>query len=71
MDNFYLNLAVYDFQDFLRRTANPHYEAEFTFGRPEKGHGWHAWTWAQFVQNVAEYVAHNAPPGEDSAAWRY
>ncbi|WP_202552443.1 hypothetical protein [Ginsengibacter hankyongi] len=25
-DNFYLNLAVHDFQDFLKHTENPHYE---------------------------------------------
>ncbi len=71
MDNFYLNLAVYDFQDFLAHTQNPHYEAEFTFGRPEKGHGWHNWTWSQFVQIVAEYVKKNSPSPEESAAWNY
>jgi hypothetical protein len=71
MDNFYLNLAVYDFQDFLKHTSNPHYEAEFTFGRPEKGHGWHNWTWAQMVKDVGEYVKKNAPAGEPSTGWNY
>lgn len=71
MDNFYLNLAVYDFQDFLKHTSNPHYEAEFTFGRPEKGHGWHNWTWAQMVRDVGEYVKKNAPAGEPSTGWNY
>lgn len=71
MDNFYLNLAVYDFQNFLKSSANPHYEAEFTFGRPEKGHGWHAWTWAQMVRDAATYIQKNAPAGENTAAWNY
>ncbi len=71
MDNFYLNLAVYDFQNFLKSTSNPHYEGEFTFGRPEKGHAWHAWTWAEMVRDMAAYMQKNTPPGEDSAQWNY
>jgi hypothetical protein len=71
MDNFYLNLAVYDFQDFLKHTTNPHYEAEFTFGRPEKGHGWHNWTWGQMVKDVSEYVKKNVPAGDTSTGWNY
>jgi len=70
MDDFYLNLAVYDFQDFLKSTTNPHYEAEFTFGRPMKGHSWHAWTWAGFARQAGAYVRANTPPGE-STDWNY
>jgi len=70
MDDFYLNLAVYDFQDFLKSTTNPHYEAEFTFGRPMKGHSWHAWTWAGFVRQVGVFVKSRVPAGE-SADWLY
>jgi hypothetical protein len=70
MDDFYLNLAVYDFQEFLKTTTNPHYEAEFTYGRPMKGHSWHAWTWAGFVRQVGAFVKSNAPPGE-ATAWTY
>jgi hypothetical protein len=71
MDNFYLNLAVYDYQEFLQKTTNPHYEAEFTFGRPMKGHGWHAFTWAEMVNRMASYVKSTAPSGEDSSSWNY
>jgi hypothetical protein len=71
MDNFYLNLAVYDYQAFLKTTSNPHYEAEFTFGRPMKGHGWHAFTWAELVNGMANYVKSNSPRGEDSSSWNY
>jgi putative esterase len=56
MDDFYLNLAVYDFQDFLKGTTDPHSDAQFTFGRPMKGHSWHNWTWAGFVQEVGTYL---------------
>jgi hypothetical protein len=71
MDNYYLNLAVYDYQEFLKKTTNPHYEAEFTFGRPMKGHGWHAFTWAEMVNRMASYVKSTAPPGENSSSWNY
>jgi hypothetical protein len=69
MDDFYLNLAVYDFQEFLT-TTSPHYEAEFTYGRPMKGHSWHAWTWAGFVRQVGAFVKRNVPSGE-ATAWTY
>jgi hypothetical protein len=71
MDNFYLNLAVYDYQAFLKSTANPHYEAEFTYGRPMKGHGWHAFTWADMVNHMAAYIKTVAPAGENTASWNY
>ncbi len=71
MDDFYLNLAVYEFQKFLKGTTNPHYEGEFTFGRPTKGHSWHELTWAGMVRRVAATVKQHAPPGENTDAWRY
>lgn len=71
MDDFYLNLAVYQFEEFLKTTQNPHYEAEFTYGRPTKGHSWHAFTWAEMVRRMGAHVKRNAPPGEDSSMWNY
>ena len=38
MDNFYLNLAVYDMEEFFK--LHPEAHARFEYGRPEKGHGW-------------------------------
>jgi hypothetical protein len=71
MDDFYLNLAVYDFQKFLAGTTDPHYEAEFTYGRPMKGHSWHGFTWGELVRRMADYVTQHSPAGEPAAAWRY
>jgi hypothetical protein len=62
---------VYSFQDFLNNTQNPHYEADFTYGRPMKGHSWHGFTWAEYVMKMAEQVKKNAPAGEDVAQWNY
>jgi hypothetical protein len=70
MDDFYLNLAVYDFQEMLKASTNPHYEAEFTYGRPMKGHSWHTWTWAGFARRAGAFVKSQAPAGEVSE-WTY
>ncbi|HEX9107790.1 MAG TPA: alpha/beta hydrolase-fold protein [Longimicrobiales bacterium] len=71
MDDYWLNLGVYRFQDFLKSTTSPHYEGEFVYGRPMKGHAWHAQTWADFIRHVGEAVAAAAPAGENTAAWHY
>jgi hypothetical protein len=70
MDDFYLNLAVYRFEDFLKG-ATPGKEVPFTYGRPTKGHSWHAFTWAEMVRRMGAHVQKNAPPGEDAKAWWY
>ena len=71
MDQFYLNLAVYSWEDFLATTTNPKSDATFAYGRPMKGHSWHLWTWRQFGREAAAVIKANAPPGEDTAAWHY
>ena len=71
MDSFYLNLAVYDYEALLKTTTNPHYAAEFTYGRPMKGHGWHAFTWAEMVNRMANHVKSTASNGENTSSWNY
>ena len=71
MDNFYLNLAVYDLQAFLDSASAPRANAVFHYGRPEKGHGWQHATEANLVREMAEFITAHAPPGETSTQWRY
>jgi hypothetical protein len=71
MDNFYLNLAVYDYQDMLKATRDPHYEGRFEFGRPKQGHSWHLTDFAQMIREMAQTISKNAPAGEDTAQWHY
>jgi hypothetical protein len=71
MDDYWLNLAVYKFEDFLKSTTNPHYAGDFTYGRPMKGHSWHPTTWAEFIRHVAAAVKTAAPSGENTGAWNY
>jgi hypothetical protein len=71
MDNFYLNLAVYDFEHFLATSTNPHVDADFTYGRPMKGHSWHSYTWAELLRRMADTMRAHAPAGEPVEAWNY
>jgi hypothetical protein len=71
MDNYYLDLAVYDFQNLVDSSSNPHSDADFTYGRPMKGHGWHSYTWAEMVKKMAGAVKREAPAGESTAGWNY
>lgn len=71
MDDYWLNLAVYKFEDFLKSTQNPHYEGDFTYGRPMKGHAWHQDTWANFMRRVATAIKAAAPAGENTNLWNY
>ncbi len=71
MDNFYLNLAVYDLQAFLDSTSAPRANAVFHYGRPEKGHGWQHATEADIVREMADFITAHAPSGEDLRQWKY
>ncbi|HEY2390497.1 MAG TPA: alpha/beta hydrolase-fold protein [Candidatus Angelobacter sp.] len=70
MDNFYLNLAVYQLEDFLRGTRNPAYGGSFEYGRPMKGHGWTPLNQAQLITVMANHIMLNAQAGAD-ASWKY
>ena len=53
MDNFYLNLAVYLLEDYLKNTDAG---ATFEYGRPKMGHGWQPMTDAELVKMMAEHI---------------
>ena len=61
MDNFYLNLAVYRLEDFLKRTNNPPYGGSVEYGRPMKGHGWTPLNQAELLRVIANHITLNAP----------
>ncbi len=56
MDTFYLNLAVYRLEQFLKG-ARPAADAEFVYGRPLKPHGWQPWTNAELMRIMARQLA--------------
>lgn len=71
MDDFYLNLAVYRFQDMIAEVAGKDYPIRFEYGRPKKGHNWHHTDWAGVVREVADHVRKTAPAGASVADWNY
>ena len=71
MDNYYLNLAVYLFGDFLTKTKNPYFDGSVEYGRPMKGHGWMPMSYSELIQMMAEHITRNAPPGENATEWKY
>ncbi|MFB3813266.1 MAG: alpha/beta hydrolase-fold protein [Terriglobales bacterium] len=71
MDNFYLNLAVYQMEEFLESTKSPAAKATFEYGRPVKGHGWSPYTLSELVTVIADYIAQQAPAGADVKRWKY
>ncbi len=71
MDDFFLNLAVYQFQDMVREMGGADYPIRFEFGRPKKGHNWHHTDWSGVVREMAAHVRRTAPAGENSDAWNY
>jgi len=70
-DNYYLNLAVYKFHDFLEHTKDPHYAGTFKFGRPMKGHGWEPVDQAELLRMMAKRITDTAPKGADTKMWNY
>ena len=71
MDNFYLNMAVYQVEDFLRTTQNPHYTGSFEYGRPLKGHGFRPTSTGDMLRVMAEHITKNAPAGTSTTEWNY
>lgn len=71
MDDFYLNLAVYRFQEMIGEVAGKDYPIRFEYGRPKKGHNWHHTDWAGVVREVADHVRKTAPEGARAEAWNY
>jgi hypothetical protein len=60
MDNYYLNLAVYQLEDFLKAAENPKSEAVFEYGRPMKAHGWQPFTNAELVRMMDVHINRTA-----------
>ena len=71
MDDFYLNLAVYKFQEMVADVAGKDYPIRFEYGRPKKGHNWHHTDWAGVVREMGTYIKKIAPAGAPIAQWNY
>ena len=61
MDNYYLNLAVYKLEEYLRIADNPKSRAVIEYGRPMKPHGWQPFTNADLMRKMAARINETAP----------
>ena len=65
MDNYFLNLGVYRFEEFLEGTKQPgkgpYYAGQFWYGRPLKPHGWQPWTNQELLRLMQAQVEKHAP----------
>jgi hypothetical protein len=68
MDNYYLNLAVYQLENFLSNTKSPASDGSFEYGRPMKGHGWSPYTVTELVKVMSAAIEKNRPKAAAAAA---
>ena len=71
MDNFYLNVAVEELEEWMATTEDPHYPGFFMYG---DGYG-HCWmgpvSYPERLKEMAEHVLRHMPEGYTSPWWRY
>jgi hypothetical protein len=72
MDNFYLNVAAKELQDWMRSTENPHYPGVFVWG-DGRGHrfGRELSTEAERIRRMAEHVLASRPDGASHPWWEF
>ncbi len=65
MDNYFLNLGVYRFEQFLESTKEPgkgpYYAGTVQYGRPLKPHGWQPWTNQELLRIMRRQIEAGAP----------
>ncbi len=81
MDNYYLNNAVYNTEEFLEKTTNPYYGGEVDYGDRAE----HCWNGDQenpnyisrlryntmYLPKILKRIEQSAPAGADLKSWRY
>jgi hypothetical protein len=64
MDNYFLNLGVYRFEQFLESTKEPgkgpYYAGTVEYGRPLKPHGWQPWSNQDLLRTMMRSVEQGA-----------
>ena len=70
-DNFFLNNATKDLEDWMKTTTNPHYTGFFLYG-DGKGHCWQGpESTAERIKQMAAHIAGNKPEGMTTPWWKY
>ncbi len=81
MDNYYLNNAVYQMEEFLKKTDTPFYKGEVDYGDRAE----HCWNGdhenpnyisrlrynTMYLPKILKRISESAPKGADLKSWRY
>lgn len=81
MDNYYLNNAVYQMEEFLKKTDTPFYKGEVDYGDRAE----HCWNGdhenpnyisrlrynTMYLPKILKRISESAPAGADLKSWRY
>ncbi|MGE0589003.1 MAG: hypothetical protein AB7O48_10560 [Cyclobacteriaceae bacterium] len=81
MDNYYLNNAVYQMEEFLKKTNTPFYKGEVDYGDRAE----HCWNGdhenpnyisrlrynTMYLPKILKRISESAPRGADLTSWRY
>lgn len=81
MDNYYLNNAVYQMEEFLKKTKTPFYKGEVDYGDRAE----HCWNGdhenpnyisrlrynSMYLPRILKRISESAPAGADLKSWRY
>lgn len=81
MDNYYLNNAVYQMEEFLKKTNSPFYKGEVDYGDRAE----HCWNGdhenpnhisrlrynTMYLPKILKRISESAPAGADLKSWRY
>ncbi|MEQ8362186.1 MAG: hypothetical protein RH948_04900 [Cyclobacteriaceae bacterium] len=81
MDNYYLNNAVYQMEEFLKKTQTPFYKGEVDYGDRAE----HCWNGdhenpnyisrlrynTMYLPRILKRISESAPAGADLKSWRY
>ena len=71
MDNFFLNNSTRELDEWMKTTANPHYEGFFLYG-DGKGHCWQGpETTAERLKQMAAHMMSRKPDGMTTPWWQY
>jgi hypothetical protein len=71
MDNYYLNNAVMEMEEWMSTTENPHYPGYFAYGRG-RGHCYSGpVSTAERLKEMAQHIMRRQPAELDTPWWRY
>jgi hypothetical protein len=72
MDNYYLNVAAKELEEWMKTTTDPHYPGYFVFGDGQAhGYGRGEGTEAKRILQWAEFIQRTKPEGVSTPWWNY